>query len=369
MNVYSKRGAVCTSRIASGMEAYIFAFDPAAAAYIVEPDDEFDGCVQIDLPVAPDAVLGAMFQELMRRFPPADMVYPSFDTRVPAPGGATWVHTPEMLRAAAWITNAIARDRPAVARFSFAFETAAETWALARALAGRVQTLEVACAEDTAVPADVWARLPELACVEIARVVRGEIRVLEPPRVFRRGALLQQHARRAEKSEWAAKTNPGMNWYQFGFDRAEPGYTISAGDGDWVQIDLDPAMTVFALRCMMRRLLRVAPPADEVFLNFPVWQNTPDARRAVVEITNMLAGSLQVSVSAYLPCATAEEMWELVRALHDGVHAIDVACEQPVDDVGGLWADRPRLEELVVVPAKDGKCAGPRRVFRRNEAE
>lgn len=169
------------------MKAYTFAFDADVAAYTVEPDDEFDGCVQIELPVAPEAVLGDMLQELMRRFPPAATVRVSLDTRVPAPGYATWVHTPEMLRAAAWIANAMARHCLVVARFSFAFETAAETWALARALAGRVQTLEVACAEDTAVPADVWAGLPELARVEIARVVRGGIMVLEKPRVFGRG--------------------------------------------------------------------------------------------------------------------------------------------------------------------------------------
>ena len=65
-----------------------------------------------------------------------------------------------------------------------------------------------------------------------------------------------------------------MEAYQFSFDRVEKNYDISEGDGQWAQVDLNPAMSYYQLRDMMRVLVQRFPPAATVVLNFPVWQNT-----------------------------------------------------------------------------------------------
>lgn len=156
-----------------------------------------------------------------------------------------------------------------------------------------------------------------------------------------------------------------MEAYQFSFDRVEKNYDISEGDGQWARVDLNPAMSYYQLRDMMRVLVQRFPPAATVVLNFPVWQNTSDARYAVLWITHMFAEKRPVDVSVYFPCATAEEVWVFVHAMHDNVVALEIACEQRVDGVGDLWAARPRLEKLAVVPAADG----PACVFLRKEAE
>lgn len=157
-----------------------------------------------------------------------------------------------------------------------------------------------------------------------------------------------------------------MEAYQFCFDHS--GFAISE-DCKWAQVDLNPAIGHGAQCDMMRMLMRRFPPAATVVLNFPVWQNTPEAQRMVQWITHRFAEKRPVDVSAYFPFATADEMWKFVFAVHDNVRTLEVACEQRVDGVNHLWQDRPRLEQLTVVPAADGKCAGPRRVFRRGEAE
>jgi len=71
-------------------------------------------------------------------------------------------------------------------------------------------------------------------------------------------------------------------------------------------------------------------------------------------------------VSVYLPCATAEETWAFVRAMHGNVRAIEVACEERIDGVGDLWAVRPRLDKLTVVSAAGGKFDGPSCELRRD---
>lgn len=157
-----------------------------------------------------------------------------------------------------------------------------------------------------------------------------------------------------------------MEAYQFCFDHS--GFDISE-DRKWVQVDLNPAMPHDMVCGMVRMLVQRFPPAATVVLNFPVWQNTSDARYAVLWITHMFAEKHPVDVSVYFPCATAEEVWGFVHAMHDNVIALEIACEQRIDGVGDLWAARPRLEKLTVVPAADGKFAGPVCVFHRKEVE
>ena len=156
-----------------------------------------------------------------------------------------------------------------------------------------------------------------------------------------------------------------MHAYQFCFDREE-GHGVYCGDGMWAQMDLNPSMSSAEIETATRELFQYFPPAAEVVLNFPVWQNTPDARRMVLRIVHKFAEHCHVDASVYLPCATAEETWEFVRAMHGNVRAIEVACEERVDGVGDLWAARPQLEKLTVVAATDGKFDGRQCEFLRN---
>jgi len=178
-----------------------------------------------------------------------------------------------------------------------------------------------------------------------------------------------------------------MHAYQFCFDREE-GHGVYCGDGMWAQMDLNPSMSSAEIETATRELFQYFPPAAEVVLNFPVWQNTPDARRMVLRIVHKFAEHCHVDASVYLPCATAEEMWALVHAMHSNVrtleiaceerewalvHAmhsnvrtLEIACEERVDGVGDLWAARPQLEKLTVVAATDGKFDGASCEFLRN---
>ena len=156
-----------------------------------------------------------------------------------------------------------------------------------------------------------------------------------------------------------------MHAYQFCFDREE-GHGVYCGDGKWVQTDLSPCMSSAELEAATRELFQYFPPAAEVVLNFPVWQNTPDARRMVLRIVHKFAEHCHVDASVYLPCATAEEMWALVHAMHSNVRTLEIACEERVDGVGDLWAARPQLEKLTVVAATDGKFDGASCEFLRN---
>ncbi len=156
-----------------------------------------------------------------------------------------------------------------------------------------------------------------------------------------------------------------MHAYQFCFDREE-GHGVYCGDGMWAQMDLNPSMSSAEIETATRELFQYFPPAAEVVLNFPVWQNTPDARRMVLRIVHKFAEHCHVDASVYLPCATAEEMWALVHAMHSNVRTLEIACEERVDGVGDLWAARPQLEKLTVVAATDGKFDGRQCEFLRN---
>lgn len=156
-----------------------------------------------------------------------------------------------------------------------------------------------------------------------------------------------------------------MHAYQFCFDREE-GHGVYCGDGMWAQMDLNPSMSSAEIETATRELFQYFPPAAEVVLNFPVWQNTPDARRMVLWIVHKFAEHCHVDASVYLPCATAEEMWALVHAMHSNVRTLEIACEERVDGVGDLWAARPQLEKLTVVAATDGKFDGRQCEFLRN---
>ena len=156
-----------------------------------------------------------------------------------------------------------------------------------------------------------------------------------------------------------------MYAYQFCFDREE-GHGVYCGDGMWAQMDLNPSMSSAEIETATRELFQYFPPAAEVVLNFPVWQNTPDARRMVLRIVHKFAEHCHVDASVYLPCATAEEMWALVHAMHSNVRTLEIACEERVDGVGDLWAARPQLEKLTVVAATDGKFDGRQCEFLRN---
>ena len=75
-----------------------------------------------------------------------------------------------------------------------------------------------------------------------------------------------------------------MEAYQFCFDHS--GFAISE-DCKWAQVDLNPAIGHGAQCDMMRMLMRRFPPAATVVLNFPVWQNTPEAQRNI-DVTHRL---------------------------------------------------------------------------------